>query len=103
VLREPALAFVGKDVFDHVMQREIIDHHERDAAILQIAERTQEIYRVAVAELEKAVVSLPIVTTESGEAHSFPSRLAFDKWVDTEMPGASTREITPHERAEISA
>ena len=57
-----------------------------------------------VAELEKAVISLPILTFESGgEVYSFPSKPAFDKWVDTEMPGASGKEISAIERAEIAA
>jgi hypothetical protein len=103
VLREPALAFVGPDVVAHVMQREIIEHHERDAAFLDIAERTHEIHRIGVAELEKAVVSLPINISESGdEVYAF-TKPQFDKWVDAELPGASTREITPIERAQIAA
>jgi hypothetical protein len=102
VLREPALAFVSPAVVAHVMQREIIENHEREAAFLDIAERTHEIHRVAVAELEKTVVALPINVSESGEVYAF-TRPQFDKWADAELPGASTREITPIERAQIAA
>jgi|HubBroStandDraft_6_1064221.scaffolds.fasta_scaffold684761_1 hypothetical protein len=102
VLREPALAFVGPDVVEHVMKRELIEHHERELAFLDISERTHEIHRVAVAELEKAVVSLPINVSESGEVYAF-TRPGFDKWADAELPGASAKEISAIERAEIAA
>jgi hypothetical protein len=103
VLREPALAFVPPHVVAHVMQRELIEHHERELAFLDIAEKTHEIHRIAVAELEKAVISLPInISESSGEVYAF-TKPAFDKWADAELPGASTREITPIERAEIAA
>jgi hypothetical protein len=104
VLREPELAFVSPAVVAHVMQREIIEHHEREAALLQIAEQTLEIHRIAVTEQEKVVLALPILTSESsGEVHSFQSKPAFDKWSETELPGAASREITPIERAQIIA
>jgi hypothetical protein len=104
VLREPELAFVAPDVIAHVMKREIIEHHERDAALLQLEEQAVEIHHVALREHERAVMSMPIVTTEgSDNVSSFHSMTHLAKWADTELPGASTREISPHERAEIAA
>lgn len=103
-LREPELAFIGKDVYEQAMRKEIQENHERAGAELVTAERAQELHRLAVVELEKSIVAMPILTSESsGEVHSFPSVIYFNQWIDRELPGASVKEILPIERAEIAA
>jgi len=102
-LRERELAFLTEGVYEHVMQKEIQENHHRAGAELQCAERTLELHRLAVNEVESAVLAMPIVTTDSGEVSSFSSKPAFEKFADTLLPGIAAKEISAQERAELIA
>jgi hypothetical protein len=100
-LREPELAGIDKAVFDHAMQRQIIEFHEPEGARLQIAKIAQNLHQLAVTELEKAILSVPAAVQPNGAVRPFVSTNEFRQWVDKELPGQSSRPASFVEEAEI--
>jgi hypothetical protein len=93
-LRERELAFISQDVYEHVMNRELRENHERDLAILEIAEEAQELHRASVGVLEQAILSVPAVVEENGAVRPFVGPLELSKYLDKELPGQQGREAT---------
>jgi hypothetical protein len=100
-LREPELAGIDKAVFDHAMQRQIIEFHEPEGAKLQIAKLAQNLHQLAVAELERTLLSVPAAVQPNGAVRPFVSAIEFRAWVDKELPGQSSRPASITEEAEI--
>ncbi|MGA9010792.1 MAG: hypothetical protein WB495_28855 [Xanthobacteraceae bacterium] len=100
-LREPDLAGIDKAVFDHAMQRQIIEFHEPEGAKLQIAKMAQELHGLAVVELERAILSVPAAVQPNGAVRPFVSANEFRAWVDRELPGQSIAAASMSEQIEI--
>ena len=86
-LREPELAGIDSRVYEHAIQRQLVEHHERDLAFLNAAVEAQKMHDLMIRELEKAVLSVPVVVERNGAVRPFIGVPELAHWIKTALPG----------------
>jgi hypothetical protein len=113
-LREPELAGIDArtlhqeglgehaKTFELALQKQIIENFEREAAKIQIAEKSQEILNQAIGGLTDAIIAMPAVVT-NGEVRSFHGRQDFENSItkDAELSKLASKEISLVEKTEV--
>ena len=62
---------------------------EREGAFLDIAERTHELLKLSIQELERALVAVPAIADEAtGDAFAFTSVTHLSKWIEANAPSS---------------